>query len=196
MLKEYFKDIFPTTFDPQCDGLTKFSENKNDHTKDRLRIRRIVLNYAQICVAKMCGAPTKSPNLAKRFGETKNTIWTIFHTQVRQKSAKLLGGLVHSKFLDSEAQQRLLKNFRARIRSKMTRGKSNKFQKVAKNLDKMQLANFHSGILGLCAFVEAFPYDVPDFVPDILIELEKHLHDPQPIPKTIKNTFQVCWSLT
>jgi hypothetical protein len=23
------------------------------------------------------------------------------------------------------------------------------------------------------------------------IELEKHLHDPQPIPKTIKNTFQV-----
>ena len=46
------------------------------------------------------------------------------------------------------------------------------------------------GILGLSAMVEAYPYDVPEFVPDILIELEKHLHDPQPIPKTIKDTFQ------
>ena len=38
--------------------------------------------------------------------------------------------------------------------------------------------------------VEAYPYDVPEGVPDILIELEKHLHDPQPIPKTIKDTFK------
>jgi hypothetical protein len=43
----------------------------------------------------------------------------------------------------------------------------------------------------MCAFVEAFPYDIPPFVPDILVELERHLHDPQPIPKTIKNMFQV-----
>ena len=37
----------------------------------------------------------------------------------------------------------------------------------------------HSGILGLCAFVEAFPYDVPSFVPPILMELSTHLNDPQ-----------------
>ena len=30
----------------------------------------------------------------------------------------------------------------------------------------------------------------PEHVPDVLIELEKHLHDIQPIPKTIKETFQ------
>ena len=40
----------------------------------------------------------------------------------------------------------------------------------------------HSGILGLCAFVNAFPYDVPDILPDILMVLSDHLHDPQPIP--------------
>ena len=56
--------------------------------------------------------------------------------------------------------------------------------------DKLAMAEFHSGILGLCAIIEAYPYDVPKFVPDILIELEKHLHDPQPIPKTIKKTLQ------
>jgi proteasome activator subunit 4 len=114
--------------------------------------------------------------------------------QVRQKASKILGGLVHSKFLDCDAQTRLLQYFRSKIRSKMTRSKKNKFQKVQKTEDKVQLANFHAGILGLCAFVEAYPYDVPEFVPDILIELEKHLHDPQPIPKTIKNTFQVSIS--
>ena len=37
----------------------------------------------------------------------------------------------------------------------------------------------HSGILGLCAFVEAFPYDVPSFLPPILMELSTHLNDPQ-----------------
>ena len=40
----------------------------------------------------------------------------------------------------------------------------------------------HSAVLGLCAFVNAFPYDVPEFVPDILMTLSDHLHDPQPIP--------------
>ena len=40
----------------------------------------------------------------------------------------------------------------------------------------------HSGVIGLCAFVNAFPYDVPEFVPDVLMHLSGHLHDPQPIP--------------
>ena len=52
----------------------------------------------------------------------------------------------------------------------------------------------HSGILGLCAFVNAFPYDVPDFVPDILMVLSDHLHDPQPIPviRKKKPIFRPC----
>ena len=63
----------------------------------------------------------------------------------------------------------------------------------------------HSGILGLCAFVEAFPYDVPPFLPPILMELSTHLNDPQvarggpdlchvtcpqPTPLTIKKSLQ------
>ena len=62
-----------------------------------------------------------------------------------------------------------------------------------------------SGILGLCAFVEAFPYDVPPFLPPILMELSTHLNDPQviheinlwkltfnvqPTPLTIKKSLQ------
>ena len=45
----------------------------------------------------------------------------------------------------------------------------------------------HSGVLGLCAFVDAFPYDVPEFVPEILMFLSDFLHvAPQPIPVRTK----------
>jgi len=56
--------------------------------------------------------------------------------------------------------------------------------------DKGRALQHHSGILGMCAFVEAFPYDVPKFVPPILMELSTHLNDPQPIPMTIKKSLQ------
>ncbi len=44
------------------------------------------------------------------------------------------------------------------------------------------LVERHSVILGLCAFVNAYPYEVPEFVPDFLMILGDHLHDPEPIP--------------
>ncbi len=31
---------------------------------------------------------------------------------------------------------------------------------------------------------------VPDFVPALLVELEGHLHAPQPIPRTVKRALQ------
>merc|ERR1712200_181696 len=52
------------------------------------------------------------------------------------------------------------------------------------------LVLLHSGILGLCSFIEAFPHDVPEFVPPILMELSTHLNDPQPVPSTIKKSLQ------
>lgn len=43
----------------------------------------------------------------------------------------------------------------------------------------------HTGVLGLCAFISAYPYDVPDFVPNVFEHLGAHLNDPQPIPVSI-----------
>lgn len=40
----------------------------------------------------------------------------------------------------------------------------------------------HTGVLGLCAFISAYPYEVPDFVPNVFEHLGAHLNDPQPIP--------------
>ena len=39
----------------------------------------------------------------------------------------------------------------------------------------------HAGVLGLCACVRAFPYDVPPLMPRVLMDLSTHVNDPQPI---------------
>lgn len=40
----------------------------------------------------------------------------------------------------------------------------------------------HGGVLGLCAFIHAHPYDVPKYVPSVFEHLGLHMNDPQPIP--------------
>ena len=112
------------------------------------------------------------------------------HVTVKAKASKNLSGLLHCDFISGEDQMRLLAKFRSMCRQKMSRSgsKNKKFRKVS--VKKESMATYHCGILGLCAFVEAYPYDIPEFMPDILMELGNHLHDPQPIPKDIKATLQ------
>lgn len=52
--------------------------------------------------------------------------------------------------------------------------------KNTKQIETIRLR--HAAILGLCAFIDAHPYDVPSYIPDIFSELGNHLNDPQPIP--------------
>ncbi|CAM2708912.1 unnamed protein product [Rotaria socialis] len=47
----------------------------------------------------------------------------------------------------------------------------------------------HSGILGLCAIALASPYDISSHVPEVLMVLCKHSHDPELIQKSIKECF-------
>ena len=49
----------------------------------------------------------------------------------------------------------------------------------------------HAGVLGLAALVEACPYSVPDWLPDILDEFALHLHDPTPIEVQLNGTGTV-----
>lgn len=62
--------------------------------------------------------------------------------------------------------------------SKLTRAK----KKTGGN----EMSKRHAGVLGLCAFISANPYDVIDPVPEIFPLLGSHLNDPQPIPVSIK----------
>uniref|UniRef100_A0A8C7ZN05 Proteasome activator complex subunit 4 n=1 Tax=Oryzias sinensis TaxID=183150 RepID=A0A8C7ZN05_9TELE len=51
------------------------------------------------------------------------------------------------------------------------------------------LVRRHAGVLGLSACILSSPYDVPQWMPQILMELSEHLNDPQPIEMTVKKTL-------
>ena len=63
---------------------------------------------------------------------------------------------------------------RTKVKRKRSAGETNGIK--SENLIKR-----HAGILGLSACVTAFPYDVPKFIPEILMTLSSHVDDPQPI---------------
>lgn len=51
----------------------------------------------------------------------------------------------------------------------------------------MELANSaeplkrHAGVLGLAAIIQAFPYTVPGFLPDVLMKLCRYASEKQPL---------------
>lgn len=118
--------------------------------------------------------------------------------EVRVKAAQVLGGLLHCSFLPST--DLLLELFKQKCRTKVVknslrRSMTNCGSEViaatastsnSTNNGETQEAESvrtrHMGVLGLCAFISAYPYDIPDFVPDVFEHLGAHLNDPQPIP--------------
>lgn len=107
--------------------------------------------------------------------------------EVREKAAQVLGGLLHCAFLP--ATDKLLELFKKKCRTKVIKNASRRLMpscaSEASAADKQEAESVrmrHMGVLGLCAFISAYPYDIPDFVPDVFEHLGAHLNDPQPIP--------------
>jgi len=152
-----------------------------------------MLEYIQVAVFTNFPKVVVNPSYRDQVQSLVLNLLKDDNLAVRQKASKILGGLLHSGFIQKAEVSVLLGELRTRIRPKMSRtGKKFKKQS-AKTIDdnsKDKAILHHSGILGLCSFVEAFPYDVPSFVPPILMELSTHLNDPQPIPSTIKKSLQ------
>ncbi len=62
-------------------------------------------------------------------------------------------------------------------------------RKKMEALNPKKLIRRHAGVLGMSACVLAFPYDVPEFMPQVLMDLSDHLDDPQPI-QVCETVFQ------
>ncbi|XP_051160943.1 proteasome activator complex subunit 4-like [Leptopilina boulardi] len=110
--------------------------------------------------------------------------------EVREKSSQVLGGLLHCAFIPDK--ETLLEEFKVKARTRI-RKRTNKIAQGADERANTEEINAivkrHAGILGLCAFIQAHPYDIPSYVPSIFEHLGSHLHDPEPIPATIKKTM-------
>lgn len=107
--------------------------------------------------------------------------------EVRESSSKTLSGMIHCEF--TKITPELLNEFKRRASEPITRRKQPNGTTV---IDSKSTVIRHSGIICLCACVDAHPYTVPDYLPDILTLLSDHLTDPQPISvSTQVNTDQL-----
>lgn len=110
--------------------------------------------------------------------------------EVREKAAQVLGGLLHCSFLP--ATDKLLELFKKKCRTKVIKNSTRRLMpscaaeaNIADKQEAESVRMRHMGVLGLCAFISAYPYDIPDFVPDVFEHLGAHLNDPQPIPVSL-----------
>ena len=97
-----------------------------------------------------------------------NTRFEFFFIQV-------FGGLVHCQFISPTLNEKIIQKFKNILMS--VSGES------SDAIEKRQKINTrHGAVLGLCAFITAFPHSVPVFAPSLLVYLGTLLHDKQPIP--------------
>lgn len=108
--------------------------------------------------------------------------------EVRKNAGKVLSGLVHCMFIPE--QECLLDEFKRKAKTKLYKKEGlNCKEEIKKKLKTDALRIRHAAIIGMCAFVQANPYDIPKYVPPIFEHLRAHMNDPQPIPMTIKKTL-------
>lgn len=115
--------------------------------------------------------------------------------EVRDKASQVLCGLLHCAFLP--ATDKLLELFKRRCRTQVPKhnrrrgGAGTTVAVEAVELEAESMRKRHMGVMGLCAFIAAYPYEIPDFVPEVFEHLGAHLNDPQPIP--VSRVVVVGW---
>lgn len=111
--------------------------------------------------------------------------------EVRDLASTSLAGLL--KFSDNETISKLKEQF-----LKMS---SIQLPKIDKNNRKFDpsfssaLRSRHGGVLGLAALARIHPYEIPDWLPELLVTFATHINDPMPIKSTVKKTFLEFWKV-
>ncbi|XP_011874622.1 PREDICTED: proteasome activator complex subunit 4-like [Vollenhovia emeryi] len=108
--------------------------------------------------------------------------------EVREKAGQVLGGLLHCTFITD--QEKLLEVFKRKAKTRLQTRNNSSDQHASKETFKSDAIRVrHGAVLGLCAFINAHPYDIPKYVPSIFECLSLHMNDPPPIPVAIKDTL-------
>eukprot|EP00794_Sanderia_malayensis_P017773 gene17773-19549_t len=105
--------------------------------------------------------------------------------EVKLEASKTLSGIVHYGYVkvDKDLQNR----FSDMAKTKLP--KKRQFAAANDNTVANGLRKRHAGILGMSACIQAFPYDVPEWMPQVLLEVGDHLHDAAFIQATVKKTL-------
>ena len=155
------------------------------------KARNAILEFLQIIVFWNFASFKSAPSAEERITKIVQRLIKDERVEVREKASKVLGGLIHCSFITKESSLDLLNQFKQDVSKKIRKkAKENEDPIAFQSAQSAAILKRHSGVLGLSAFVHSCPYDIPDHLPPILMILADHLHDPQPIPATVKNVFQ------
>lgn len=149
--------------------------------------RQTVLNYLQVFVFTNLFAirsHDSAPLELRRM--VLDTLQDERH-EVYRTACITLGGLIQCGVIPlNESLLSLGKTYsRIRLKQKKKNVGKGKYDSEYQSL----LLRRHAGVLILSACVLSAPYTVPDWMPDAVMCLSEHLHDPHPIQGTIKRTL-------
>uniref|UniRef100_A0A3Q0QZR4 Proteasome activator Blm10 mid region domain-containing protein n=1 Tax=Amphilophus citrinellus TaxID=61819 RepID=A0A3Q0QZR4_AMPCI len=138
-----------------------------------------VLTYLQIAVFYNLFTLLSVPAEVLRIRKLVMQLLLDEQLEVRDMACTTLSGLLQCQFfpLDSSLQTQL----QTLSQTCLPRARG--------ELASTDLVRRHAGVLGLSACILSSPYDVPDWMPQILMDLSSHLNDPQPIEMTVKKTL-------
>ncbi|KAJ8044540.1 Proteasome activator complex subunit 4 [Holothuria leucospilota] len=151
------------------------------------RAKCSMLTYLQVMVFNNLFLVGKEPQMVRRVQELVEKLLKDERLEVRETAGVTLSGLLHCQFIPIESKVR--GHFEKLCKTALP-NKSKKLRLLpVDGAFNDAIVQRHAGILGLSACVQAFPYDVPDWMPQILMDLTDHLHDPQPIEMTVRKTL-------
>ncbi|XP_062269925.1 proteasome activator complex subunit 4B [Platichthys flesus] len=138
-----------------------------------------VLTYLQIMVFYNLFTLLSAPAEVLRIQKLVMQLLLDEQLEVRDMAATTLSGLLQCQFfpLDLSLQTQLQTLSQTRL------------PKARGELASTDLVRRHAGVLGFSACILSSPYNVPDWMPQILMDLSDHLNDPQPIEMTVKKTL-------
>ncbi|XP_034148173.1 proteasome activator complex subunit 4A isoform X6 [Esox lucius] len=107
--------------------------------------------------------------------------------EVREMAATTLSGFLQCNFLSMDAAMQ--SHFEALCKTRLPKKRRRELGSVMDTIPSGDLVRRHAGVLGLSACILSSPYDVPTWMPQLLMDLSAHLNDTQPIEMTVKKTL-------
>ncbi|KAF7220060.1 proteasome activator complex subunit 4A isoform X2 [Nothobranchius furzeri] len=107
--------------------------------------------------------------------------------EVREMAATTLSGFLQCNFLSMDAPMQV--HFESLCKTRLPKKRKRELGFVVDTIPSADLVRRHAGVLGLSACILSSPYDVPTWMPQLLMDLSAHLNDTQPIEMTVKKTL-------
>ncbi|CAL1599788.1 unnamed protein product [Knipowitschia caucasica] len=138
-----------------------------------------VLTYLQIMVFYNLFTLLSLPQEVLRIRALVMQLLLDEQLEVRDMAGTTLSGLLQCHFFPLDSG----------LHSKLHTLSQTAVPRARGEIASTDLVRRHAGVLGLSACIMSSPYDVPEWMPQILMELSDHLNDPQPIEMTVKKTL-------